>query len=109
MRTKLALKLNRLICVISALEQVGPFLSGGLLGSVTHILRKLCQSGFQRICLLESPALHSHRVILLFRARAIVRRQPEGRRHISYFLDKPLKELARSNPSDVMSRYSISA
>lgn len=27
----------------------------------------------------------------------------------SYFLDRPLNELARSSPSDVMSRYSTSA
>lgn len=64
--------------------------------------------GFNRARLLGALALQGHR-ILIAHAEVSLARVLRRQMYISYFLDNPLNELARSRPSEVMSRYSISA
>ena len=52
--------------------------------------------------------VESDRIFSVYADVSLARMQ-RRRMHMSYFLDNPLNELARSRPSEVMSRYSMSA
>ncbi|SFV16071.1 hypothetical protein, partial [Bradyrhizobium arachidis] len=64
--TKLSLNVDCLICITCSLEQGVTFVARRLsVRALTHILGKLLKPRLERLCLLESPALQSHRTLLL--------------------------------------------
>ncbi|OPY99266.1 hypothetical protein A5906_26455 [Bradyrhizobium sacchari] len=68
MPLKLPLNVDCLIGITCSLEQGVTFVSWRLsVCALTHILGKLLKSRLERICLLKSPALQSHRMFLLLK------------------------------------------